>query len=147
MEPDWELKDRRIAWMNMNTACSTIIAARIASGLYKPKDNKEAMKELLDAINIEYSAYLSIGTGDVSPSGGEERKPSREKKEKQATIKKAGLFCDICSKEIVAVDVEIKGQPRHFDPEQIVYFSQAEYQKNICWACQHEPTVPNPGDV
>ena len=80
VETDWELKDRRIAWMNCNTSASVIIAARINAGLFKPKDNKEAMKELLDAITIEFGAFLDM---------------SLEKK-----IKKASWFCTLCNKEI-----------------------------------------------
>ena len=48
------------------------------------------------------------------------------------------IFCQICSKPIEAVDTEIKGQPRHFEPEQIAWFSQREFGKNICWSCQNE---------
>jgi hypothetical protein len=53
--------------MNCNTSASVIIAARIQAGIYKPKDNKEAMKELLMAIDISYQAFLNIsGNGGAS---------------------------------------------------------------------------------
>ena len=67
METDWELKDRRIAWMNINSSCANIISARIQAGLYKPKDNKAAMQELLDAIGIEFTAF-----GDIQSHGKEQ---------------------------------------------------------------------------
>lgn len=81
---DWERKDRRIAWMNTNTACSQIIAARIQAGLFKPKNNKEAMSELLDAINIEFSQFLTLDIGEEKPqcetvAPKEERKPEQAK--------------------------------------------------------------------
>lgn len=70
----WERKDRRVAWMNINNACSQILAARINAGLYKPKDKTETIKELLDMIHLEYADFLSLEIGDGTPSG--EEKPT-----------------------------------------------------------------------
>ena len=61
-----------------------------------------------------------------------------EVKPKVKKSKDGKLFCQICCKEIVAVDVDLKGQARHFEPEQIAWFSQKEFGKNICWSCQND---------
>ena len=53
-------------------------------------------------------------------------------------VKTGLLFCEVCSKEIVPVDVVLKGVERHFDAEQIAWFSQREFGKNVCWGCQNE---------
>ena len=84
METDWEKKDMRIGWMNCNTSASIIIAARINAGLYKPKDNKEAMKELLDCISIEFAAFQNIDS-------------NKEKPIEKSTGK---FYCTDCNKEI-----------------------------------------------
>jgi len=68
-ETDWELKDRRIAWMNINTACSTILAARINVGLVKHKTTKEDIDELLKAISIEYEAFFNIPSEKEGQTG------------------------------------------------------------------------------
>jgi len=80
-----EKKDKRIAWMNINTACSQIVSARINAGLYKPKDNKEAIRELLDAIQIEYSDFLSLTPEE--PKTTEENQPTEPTTGKDATEK------------------------------------------------------------
>lgn len=117
-ETNWELKDRRIAWMNVNTACSTIIAARINAGLYKPKDNKEAMKELLAAISIEFEGFLSIGVGN--PVGGEEKPPKEEKKEAVGAV-----VCGSCGLEVVSKKVRD--------------YSLEHFGKVLCYDCQNKP--------
>ena len=118
-EPNWELKDRRMAWMNMNTACSNIISARITAGLFKPKNNTEAMKELLDAIGIEYSAYLTIGV---------DGKPESSKKEESASkaMKKASLpfVCMKCQKGV---------------SEKVKAYSEENFNGEVyCFDCQNE---------
>lgn len=104
METDWELKDRRIAWMNCNTSASVIISARINAGLFKPKDNKEAMKELLDAIGIEFGAFLSIvGDKPVSPGipvKSETPKQTTNGKLKDTNTKDQVYVCTDCNLDI-----------------------------------------------
>ena len=68
----WERKDRRMVWMNINNACSQLLAARIQAGFYKPKDGKETMNELRDMITIEYADFLTLDIGDGT-HGGEEK--------------------------------------------------------------------------
>ena len=130
METDWERKDRRIAWMNINTACSQIIAARIQAGLYKPKDTREAMKELLAAIGIEFEGFLTIGSGDGTTHGGEERttptpvsveqsgggnwfcgcgKPVSQKVKDFSEDKWGEIMCFDCQKKRRAMDERIEG--------------------------------------
>ena len=123
-EPNWELKDRRMAWMNMNTACSNILAARIEAGLYKPKDNKEAMKELLDAINIEFSVYLTLGTGDGS-SCGEESSIAPQKVPKKVKAEKQEWFCSTggCGNPI---------------SEKVKVFSEDKFGRILCFSCQEK---------
>lgn len=88
METDWEKKDMRIGWMNINSACAGIIAARINAGLFKPKDNKAAMQELLDSIGIEFAAFQNIGLKEVQP-------PAVGK-----------FYCTDCNKEITVAEKE-----------------------------------------
>jgi len=77
-ETDWELKDRRIAWMNINSACASVVAARINAGLFKPKSREDAIQDLLSSITIEFEAFLCIKNDtshktDVGgPSAGDE---------------------------------------------------------------------------
>jgi len=66
----------------------------------------------------------------INLSKSDDKPPVEEKADK--------LFCEVCSKEILPVDVDLKGQPRHFEPEQIVFYSQRNWTKNICWKCQNE---------
>ena len=127
-EPNWELKDRRMAWMNMNTACSTIIAARIEAGLYKPKDNKEAMKELLDAIGIEFSVYLTLGTGDGTSCGGEEKPsvtiaPQTVPKKTKTNGEKHEWFCSTggCGNPV---------------SDKVKTFSEDKFGRILCFSCQ-----------
>lgn len=107
-ETDWELKDRRIAWENINSGCSQILSARITAGLFKPKDNKDAMKELLDSIGIVYASFLDLN----GISGGAE-KNKREPEASSQTQNSpfvippsgspsppTGWYCDICSMQI-----------------------------------------------
>ena len=121
-EPNWELKDRRMAWMNMNSACSNILSARIEAGLFKPKDNAAAMKELLDAINIEFSAYLTLGTGDVNTCGGEERTPSTIAPKSEELAKKQDWkwFCG-CGKGV---------------SDKVKNFSEDKFGEVLCFDCQ-----------
>ena len=132
-EPNWELKDRRMAWMNMNSACSNILAARIEAGLFKPKDNKEAIKELLDAIGIEFSVYLTLGIGEGSPKGGEE-KPLPQKPKGKTDY---SFFCSECN---VGISEKVKD------------YSESNFGLALCFDCQKKAreqvdTAVGPKDV
>ena len=82
----WEKKDRRMAWMNINTACSTILAARIQAGIITPKNKEDTIKELLDMIRIEYAEYLTI---DIEPTPHPKIEPERiQKQTDQNTLDK-----------------------------------------------------------
>jgi hypothetical protein len=109
---DWELKDRRIAWMNINSACSTILAARITSGLYKPKNNKEAIAELLDAIDIEFQSFLNIGSSSKVV-----------KSETPKPVSSGKFYCTICNKEV---------------SEKVKDYSERKFGKPLCYECQNE---------
>lgn len=108
---DWERKDRRIAWMNINTACSNIIAARIQAGLLKPKNNTEAMKELVDAINIEFSQFLTLEAGEETPRTTMTVAPKQEASK---------WFCD-CGKPV---------------SEKVKNFSEDKWGSIMCFDCQ-----------
>lgn len=110
-DSDWERKDRRIAWMNTNTACSQIIAARIQAGLFKPKNNKEAMNELLDAINIEFSQFLTLEVGEES----KQKETIAPKKMEQAK-----WFCE-CGKPC---------------SDKVKNFSEEKWGVTLCFDCQ-----------
>lgn len=81
---NWELKDRRIAWMNINSACAEILSARISMGCVSHKTNKEAVDDLLSMIEVEYNAFLCVSSDDkpkVADSSGK-------------------FFCTECNKEV-----------------------------------------------
>jgi hypothetical protein len=117
---DWELKDRRTAWENINTACSKIVAARIEAGLFKPKDNKEAMKELRESIQIEFSDFLTIWVG--TPSGGEEKTPAQKEEIKnEAPKQEVKWFCSSCGKGVT---------------ERVKTYSEDKLGFILCYNCQ-----------
>ena len=95
--------------------------------------NDKAQKRIMELMKNIYEDYTELD-GLLSSLLVND---SKEKKEKKESIP-FGIICEVCSKEIMPVDVELRGQPRHFDAEQIAWFSQKEHQKNICWSCQHD---------
>ena len=117
-ETNWELKDRRMAWMNMNSACSNILAARINLGL-KHKDNKDMIKDLLSMIDIEYQAFLNLASHtekEESLSNGDSASSSLPKEAKEYD-----WFCDECSKGVT---------------ERVKEFSNDKYGQTLCYDCQ-----------
>ena len=108
METDWEKKDMRIGWMNINSSCANILAARITAGLFKPKNNQEAMKELLDMISVEFSEFQTVGVVKPSlPTSGSTGK----------------FYCTHCQKEIT---------------EKVKDFSERKFLTALCMECQKE---------
>jgi hypothetical protein len=115
MEPDWELKDRRIAWMNINSACSEILSARINIGL-KHKDNKDAIKDLLSMIDIEFQAFLNLAspTKKEESSNGDSSYPPKKQEEYD-------WFCSECAKGVT---------------ERVKEFSNDKFGLILCFDCQ-----------
>jgi len=113
---DWELKDRRIAFMNINSAVAQITSARINAGLFKPKDQKEAMADLQKGIEIEFSAFLNISSSH--PQGQNKEKetiaspPSSSPKNRK---------CEECKKDIT---------------EKVADYSYNKFGKQLCFDCQ-----------
>ena len=116
-ETDWELKDRRMAWMNINSASSVITAARINAGLFKPKTMEEAITDNLRGISIEYEAYLKLSSGDVLPHGGGESKPKKKEQEEQ----RWDYFCLECGRGV---------------SERVKEFSEDKFGQVLCYSCQ-----------
>lgn len=108
---NWELKDRRIAWMNINTACSNILSARINAKLVEHKTNKDAVKDLLDMVNIEFNSFLDLDT---------KAKPSKSVDESR--------ICERCARH--GKDTKIT--------EGIADFSMENYGEQLCMDCQKE---------
>jgi hypothetical protein len=116
MEPDWELKDRRMAWENINSACSGILSARITAGLYKPKDGKDSMKELISMIDIEFQAFLNLAspTKKEESSNGDSSSPPKKQEEYD-------WFCSECAKGVT---------------ERVKEFSNDKFGSTLCFDCQ-----------
>jgi len=125
---DWELKDRRIAFMNINSAVAQITAARINAGLFKPKDNKEAMKELLMGIEIEMSQFLNISSKTSIPSPVQEQKTETKGVCSSPTVPPSSSspknrVCEECKQNIT---------------EKVAEYSHNKFGKQLCFKCQKE---------
>lgn len=111
-EDIWEKKDRRIAWMNINTACSNILSARINANILKHKTNEDAIKDLLNMVNIEFNAFLNIDLG----------------KENKLDSKDESRICERCARH--NKDTKIS--------QGIAEFSFKNYGEQLCMDCQKE---------
>lgn len=107
----WEKKDRRIAWMNINTACSNILSARINANLVSHKDNKEAVEDLLKMVDIEFNAFLNIDTKKTVTKSKDESR-----------------LCERCAR---------KGKDTKITTG-IAEFSMENYGEQLCMDCQKE---------
>ena len=112
-EPDWERKDLRIGWMNINTACSNILAARINIGL-KHTDNAAAVKDLLDMINIEFAEFQKVGEKEATETTKESSKES------------PSYVCERCSRH--GKDTKITSG--------VADFSRKNFGEQLCMDCQ-----------
>jgi len=122
---DWELKDRRIAFMNINSAVAQITAARINAGLFKPKDQKEAVADLLKGIDIEMSQFLNISSKTSIPSPIQEQKT--ESKGVSSPISPPSSSspknraCEECGLGIT---------------EKVADYSSKKFSRQLCFDCQ-----------
>jgi hypothetical protein len=116
METDWELKDRRMAWENINSACSGILSARITAGLYKPKDGKDSIKELLSMIDIEFKAFLNLASQPKKEESFSDDSSSPPKKQEDYD-----WFCSECAKGVT---------------ERVKDFSNDKFGSILCYDCQ-----------
>ena len=152
-ETDWELKDRRIAWMNINSACASVVAARINAGLFKPKSREDAIQDLLSSITIEFEAFLCIKNDtshktDVGgPSAGDEpsftsSSPNKSEPflkddgssvsvgaspsspQKEKKLKGEKKTGWVCSECQAAIEVWVKD------------YSETNMGKSLCYSCQ-----------
>ena len=124
---DWELKDRRIAFMNINSAVAQITAARINAGLFKPKDQKEAVSDLLKGIDIEMSQFLNISSKTSIPS------PQEQKTETKGVCSSPSVppsssspknrKCEECKTDI---------------DEKVAGYSFKHYGRQLCRSCQQK---------
>jgi len=117
-EPDWEKKDLRIGWMNINSACSNILAARINAGLVKHDDNKDAVKDLLDMIGVEFAGFQKIGNS-VLP---EEKVVGKS----EVTKEQPAFVCERCARK--GKDTKITSG--------IASFSMKKFGEQLCMECQ-----------
>jgi len=156
-ETDWELKDRRIAWMNINSACASVVAARINAGLFKPKSREDAIQDLLSSITIEFEAFLNIRTKDTSHKtdvGG----PSTEEESpvtSSSPNKSEPFLKDVGSKPFVGASPpspQKKGKGKVVEGEwfcstggcgqkvstRVWEFSNDKYGRTLCFDCQDQ---------
>ena len=147
METNWELKDRRIGWMNCNTNAAAQIMAMATAGAYKDKDEAYIRKQFVHYRDIDYASFLDLDkcdggatqlsgvkNGEPDPSSSHTHlhpkpvffetasgSPASPKKGKGKTV--AGWFCstDGC------------GQPVS---EKVYLYSNDKYGKTLCFACQ-----------
>ena len=111
-ETDWELKDRRIAWMNINSACAEILSARINIGL-KHKDNKDAIKDLLSMIDVEFQAFLNLAS--------QTKKEESNNEDSSSHPKEYNWFCFECGRGVTT---------------KVKEFSNDKYGQILCYDCQ-----------
>jgi len=62
-ETDWELKDRRIGWMNCNTNAAAMIQALAVAGAFKGKDEEYIRKQFEQYRGIDYASFLDLNGG------------------------------------------------------------------------------------
>ena len=130
METDWELKERRMAWENIETACSRILAARMINGSYTEKDTKKIMKELRDMRTIEFEAFLNIPSGEpgkkniISPHHPEDTTAVSSVSSSPGSPpppRQGCFYCTDCNLEITVAEKD---------------FSERRYFKPLCRECQ-----------
>ena len=62
-DTNWELKDRRIGWMNCNTNAAAQIMAMATAGAYKDKDEAYIRKQFVHYRDIDYASFLDLNMG------------------------------------------------------------------------------------
>ena len=121
---DWELKDRRIAFMNINSAVAQITSARINAGLFKPKDQKEAVKDLLMGIEIEMSQFLNISSKTSIPSHQEQKTEAKGVSSPSvppSSSSPKNRACEECGLGIT---------------EKVADYSSKKFSRQLCFDCQ-----------
>jgi len=100
--------------MNINSACSEILAARIRAGVVAHQDNKAAVKELLDMITIEFVEFKKIGKEKATETTKESSKES------------PSFVCERCARK--GKDTKITSG--------IADFSMKKFGEQLCMDCQ-----------
>ena len=103
---DWELKDRRIAWMSITKSLAEVQAALINSGNVKFKSLEDALEDLKKSRVVELNAFLEIDSIWTPPAKTDDDKR---------------YVCEKCNAKIT---------------EGVSNWSLKEYNRALCMKCQ-----------
>ena len=144
-DTNWELKDRRIGWMNCNTNAAAQIMAMATAGVFKGKEESYIRHQFELYRTIDYASFLDLDKcgGGASQLPAEKKlgepvisssshthstlfetvsgSPPSPKKGKGKTV--VGWFCS----------TEGCGQPVS---EKVRFYSQEKFGKTLCYDCQ-----------
>jgi hypothetical protein len=119
-DPDWELKERRIAWESITKSLAEVQAALINSKMVKFTSLTEAMADLNMSRQVEFAAFLNISSEGMS-SGGEEKPTVMKKESKEKPMQDWKYFCTECKQGV---------------SEKVKNYSETNFGLCLCFKCQ-----------
>ena len=115
-DPDWELKDRRIAWESITKSLAEIQAALIQSKMVSFNSLQDALDDLHKSRGIEMSQFLSISSDEPKTTM---QMPKEQDKDKSRV-------CERCARN--GKDTKIS--------QGVAEFSMKNYGEQLCMECQ-----------